>query len=190
MRRSGRYLMDEPIGELVQRAQAGDAAAYAALIRRYERAAIAVVYAVTAHGESVGDVVQEALMKAWKSIGDLREPDRFGPWFVAILRRTALRERRRLRRSRMEPLPEMELEHGQAADPVQGADEQETRSRIHAALDGLDETSRTAVVLRYYEGLPSKEIGQLLGLSPAAIDMRLARARARLSQMLAPLAAR
>ena len=57
----------------------------------------------------------------------------------------------------------------------------------HAALGSLDDVSRTAVVLRYYEDLSSKEIGEILGVSAAAIDTRLSRARDELRRTLAPL---
>jgi RNA polymerase sigma-70 factor (ECF subfamily) len=56
--------------------------------------------------------------------------------------------------------------------------------RISAALESLDELTRSAVVLRYYENLSSKEIGDMLGLSSAAIDMRLMRGRQALKEKL------
>ena len=56
--------------------------------------------------------------------------------------------------------------------------------RIAAALQQLDDLSRSAIVLRYYENLSSREIGQLIGLSPAAVDMRLMRARQQLKELL------
>ena len=53
------------------------------------------------------------------------------------------------------------------------------------AIVCADEQTRTAVVLRYYENLSSRQIGELLELSPAAVDMRLSRARAELREKLA-----
>jgi RNA polymerase sigma factor (sigma-70 family) len=52
-------------------------------------------------------------------------------------------------------------------------------------LATLDETTRSAMVLRYYDGQSSREIGELLGLSPAAVDMRLMRGRQALKERLA-----
>jgi RNA polymerase sigma factor (sigma-70 family) len=76
------------------------------------------------------------------------------------------------------------LDRPHADCPSQKAERDETRSRIQAALDGLDELTRSAVVLRYYENLSSKEIAELLDLTPAAVDMRLSRARAELKSRL------
>ena len=61
---------------------------------------------------------------------------------------------------------------------------QELRHRIDTALAALDETTRTAVVLRYYQDLSSREIGAVMGLSPAAVDMRLMRGRQALKEKL------
>ena len=55
---------------------------------------------------------------------------------------------------------------------------------INWAMRQLDEISRTAVVLRYYENLSSMEIAELIGATPAAVDMRLSRARTRLRDLL------
>ena len=54
-----------------------------------------------------------------------------------------------------------------------------------AALATLDEQTRCAVVLRYYENLSSRQIGEVLDMSAAAVDMRLSRARNELKQKLA-----
>ena len=63
-------------------------------------------------------------------------------------------------------------------------DRAEQRRLVAEALQSLDDATRPVVVLRYYEGLCSKEIGGLLDLTPAAVDMRLSRARQQLRQYL------
>ena len=67
---------------------------------------------------------------------------------------------------------------------------QERFARVASAIASLDETSRPVVVLRYYEGLSSKEIADLLEMSPAAVDMRLSRARKQLRSLLEEFAVR
>jgi len=174
--------VDETIPELVRRAQRGDAAAFSRLIRRYERTALAVAYSQTGDGDLAGEAVQEAFLRAWQRIRSLKDPACFGPWLVQIVQRCAVDQRRQMERRRDADVPAEVAE--QAADPVAELRQRELRERISAALAELDETSRTAVALRYYEGLSSREIGQLLELSPAAIDMRLSRARQQLREIL------
>ncbi len=58
---------------------------------------------------------------------------------------------------------------------------------IAGALADLDDTARTALTMRYYDRLPSKQIARVLGISPDAVDMRLIRARKRLKAALPQL---
>jgi len=190
--------------EVVRRAQRKDAAAFAQLIGRHERAALSVAFGVLGDATGAGDVVQEAFVRAWERLSDLKEPARFGPWFCGIVRNMAIDS---LRRNRHEPRPGA-LGESQAAqdprnatrynaagasadahnsycpDPAEELTQRERHDAVSAALQTLDDISRSAVVLRYYDGLSSKQIGDLLGLAPAAVDMRLTRARRQLRDRL------
>jgi RNA polymerase sigma factor (sigma-70 family) len=72
-----------------------------------------------------------------------------------------------------------------ADDPAARLEDCENEERLTAALGKLDEITRMAVVLRYYEGMTSKQIGPLLDLPPTAVDTRLMRARQALRRELA-----
>src|SRR5947208_2408380 len=171
MKTRGSCDLDASSEDLVRSAQNGEPRAFSELIRRYERTALAVAYSATGNGERAGDVVQEAFARAWQKIKMLREPSRFAPWLTGIVRNIAVDERRRMRRQNLDELA------GDAPDPAHGpsdeADRRETSSQVAAALQQLDDISRSAIVLRYYEGLSSKEIGGRLAISPSAVDMRL-----------------
>jgi len=60
----------------------------------------------------------------------------------------------------------------------------EQEALVSAAIAELDDLSRTAVLLRYYEGLSSKQIGEILEMNATAVDMRLSRARQQIKQKL------
>jgi RNA polymerase sigma-70 factor (ECF subfamily) len=60
----------------------------------------------------------------------------------------------------------------------------EQKKQVERAINGLDELSRECVTLRYYENMSSKQIADLLGITPAAVDMRLSRARNQLKDRL------
>jgi RNA polymerase sigma-70 factor (ECF subfamily) len=170
---------------LVQRAQAKDAEAFAALIAQYERTALALAYSVTGNATVAADVVQDAFLRAWQRIGDLEDASRFGGWFCRIVRNLAIDAIRRGPRA-AEPLEDNLALPAipKDSDPESDMHRRETSHRIGQALDVLDELTRSAVVLRYYEVLSSKQIGELLELSPAAVDMRLSRARVQLRDIL------
>lgn len=170
--------------ELVRRARDGDAAAFAGLIRAFERVALAVAFSVTGDATAAGDVVQDAFVRAWRRLADLKEPEKFGPWLCGITRNLAIDAgRARGNRRATQDLPADGADPG--AGPLEALGRREEAHRVSAALGCLDEVSRSAVVLRYYDNLSSKQIGTLLGLAPAAVDMRLMRARRQLRDHLA-----
>ncbi|HEV3343778.1 MAG TPA: sigma-70 family RNA polymerase sigma factor [Pirellulales bacterium] len=174
------------VEEAVKLAQNGDVAAFADLIARFERTALAVAFGVLADSDRSGDTVQEAFVRAWQRLGDLREPERFGAWLCGIVRNLAHdAQRRASRESRARAAVAVPLYANRADDPALRLEDCENEERLTAALGKLDETTRMAVVLRYYEGMTSKQIGPLLDLPPAAIDMRLMRARRALRRELA-----
>jgi RNA polymerase sigma-70 factor (ECF subfamily) len=160
---------ERPDDEIVRRAQAGDREAFAELIRRFERPALAIAFALLADGDAAGDAVQDGFVRAWRKLAELRQPERFGAWLFGIVRNLARDEQRRCRRE---------------ADPAAECSRKENDERLAAALAHLDELSRAAVTLRYYEGLSSKKIGEILDLSAAAVDMRLLRAKQLLRERL------
>jgi RNA polymerase sigma factor (sigma-70 family) len=190
-----------PWEEVVRRAQRKDAAAFAQLIGRHERAALSVAFGVLSDATASGDVVQEAFVRAWERLTDLKEPARFGPWLCGIVRNLAIDS---LRRNRHEPRAGSESpalqdlrrddghggrrnQHGSPGycpDPAEELSQRERQDAVSAALQTLDDISRSAVVLRYYDGLSSRQIGDLLGMAPAAVDMRLTRARRQLRDRL------
>ena len=174
------------VEETVRRAQNGDAAAFGELIVRFERTALAVAYGVLGDGDRAGETVQEAFVRAWQRLTDLRQPERFGPWLCGIVRNLARdAQRRAVREARARASVPVAIYASRDDDPAVRMEENESGRRLAAALDKLDEVSRTAVVLRYYDGMTSKQIGLLLDLPAAAIDTRLMRARQALRRELA-----
>jgi RNA polymerase sigma-70 factor (ECF subfamily) len=184
----------QAIVDLVRRAQRKDAEAFAALIRRYERMALSVAYSASGDADAAGDAVQDAFAKAWEKLPTLDNPARFGTWLCGIVRNGAIDQRRRARiapRPVLDALPEAAAP---AAADLAGrpwgddpSDQIQARERddiLARALESLDDVSRSAVVLRYYQGLSSKEIGELLSLNATAVDMRLSRARQQIKQVL------
>jgi RNA polymerase sigma factor (sigma-70 family) len=173
--------LESPTEELVQRSLKRDTRAFAQLVGQYERCALAVAYALLGDAEAAGDVAQEAFWRAWQRLAELKEPARFAAWLCGIVRNLAIDHRRRQRQP--PPVP-MRL----VRQPVEELLDAELGQQMDAALASLDETSRLVVVLRYYQGLSSKQIAPLLDLSAAAVDMRLSRAREALRARLAGVA--
>ena len=170
--------------DLVSRARRGDGSAFEELIRRHERLALGVAYGVLHDAQLAGDVVQEAFLKAWRRLDDLAQAASFASWLCGIVRNLCVDQRRR-RRVAVCGIEEARGEADcKAREPAEEMGRREQGERIAAALESLDAMTRSAVVLRYYENLSSREIGELLGLSSAAVDMRLMRGRQALKEKL------
>ena len=176
--------MEQGVLELVTRARRGDDDAFARLVLRYERTALSVAYAQLGDAHRAGDAVQEGFLRAWQELPRLQEASRFGGWLLQIVRNAAIDMRRRIRPSVSE-FPDLAARE---PDPTTSLEQADRSAQVKAALASLDETTRSAVVMRYYEGLSAREIGEALEMSPAAVDMRLSRARGQLRGLLAPLA--
>jgi RNA polymerase sigma-70 factor (ECF subfamily) len=181
--------MEVPGKELVERSRRRDAEAFAQLIRAYERVALSVAFGVLGDASAAGDAVQESFIRAWERLADLREPDRFGTWLCGIVRNQALDALRRRKPSETFGTQKAADAERWTHDPIEEVGRRERHAKIAAAVAALDETSRPVVVLRYYEDLSSKEIADLLEMSPAAVDMRLSRARKQLRTLLGDLLA-
>ena len=167
-----------------RRRDATSAVAFAELIRRFEKIALALAYSTLGDASLAGDVTQDAFLRAWQRLDELNEPQRFGAWLGRIVRNLALDARRAQPRSELRGAFD-DFDPPHECDPGREMEDQEMSQRIDKALATLDDQTRSAVVLRYYQNLSSREIGQLLDLSPAAVDMRLSRARAELKERLA-----
>jgi len=172
----------ESLDELVRQAQRGDAQAFASLVDRFERSALATAYGVLGDASMSADVVQDACLRAWQRLHELRRPSQFAGWLLRMVRNLAIDAVRR--RASIRVVEASEDVRDPRADPLENVANDETRRRVETALAQLDELSRSAVVLRYYEGMSSREIGAVLSLSPSAVDMRLSRARSRLHELL------
>src|SRR5262245_19984117 len=95
----------ETEADVVRAAQKGDRAAFAALVRRYQNSVCAIAFALTGRFNLSEDVAQEAFLRAWHRLNEVREPERFRSWLLSIARTSSLRalrdQRARVRQVRL-----------------------------------------------------------------------------------------
>lgn len=171
---------------LLRQAMAGDSGAFGELIDRHERAALAVAYATLRDASLAADAVQEACLKAWHKRHTLADPACFAGWLLHIVRRCALDQLRARKPVQSLVATEPSSPAGVVSDASDELVRRELDDKVRQALEELDDDSRLAVVMRYYDNAPARRIAEVLGCSPAAVDMRLKRARDRLRERLAP----
>ena len=126
------------------------------------------------------DVVQDTLLRAWRSLDTLGEESAARAWLLTIARREFAR---RFERKRFETVDVDDLEA--LEDPALAAADAEVVNDVRAAIFALDPDYREPLVLQVLMGYSTEEIARHLGLSPAAVLTRLFRARHKLRALVA-----
>lgn len=135
------------------------------------------------------DLVQETCLRALRAIGGLRADGSVKGWLFTILRNIWLNQ---LRQRRTAPdLIELDADENGAYEPADGAEDPYSayanrveREQVRAAIHQLPQEFREIILLREYEELSYQEIAALLDCPPGTVMSRLARARARLRELL------
>jgi RNA polymerase sigma-70 factor (ECF subfamily) len=181
--------------ELVGRVLAGTTTAFDELINRYQRRAVSVAYRLLGNAHDALDVCQEAFLRGYRSLETLEDADRFGPWLMRIVSNLSLNFRRS--RKKTSPIPTDDCllggsEDGMGSDwmvsanmPPDDALAAELRKAIAAAVNSLPEKQRLALVLFAIEGMPQKDVAEILDCSVEAVKWHVFQARKTLKEKLA-----
>jgi RNA polymerase sigma-70 factor (ECF subfamily) len=173
-----------PDDEVVDHVIDGELHWFAVLMRRYNRRLFRVVRAIVQNDAEAEDACQDAWLRAYRHLQDLRHGTAFSRWIGRIGLRCAL-ERRRLR-EHVVSLDELDDRHadGATSDPDGHVEGRELAHRIERALDELAPSYRAIVLLRDFEHMTTTETAAILGLTEQNVRVRLHRARACLRQRL------
>jgi RNA polymerase sigma-70 factor, ECF subfamily len=160
----------------------GDREAFEMIIRSSSRNLFAIAYGILQSREEAEDVVQDTLVKAWKSRWRVRDPEKFPAWLSTIARHRA---RDLARRRRPEPLPH-DFESAETVEAEIDHKSTDLNSEVQTALAQLPELHRIAVTLRYFEEQDYATIEQTLGLTNGALRGILGRALGAMRRRLKP----
>lgn len=165
---------------LIQRAQAGDEAAFAELVRATSERLYAVLLRFTGSPVDAEEAMQEAFLRAWRSIGRFESRARFFTWLYRI----AINEAKRLAERRRPRAGEVSLDESPLAEapdwsrsPELVAEQAGAIRALERAITELSPDYRAPVVLRDIEGLSTREAAAVLELGEAAFKSRLHRGR-------------
>ncbi len=160
-------------GELVRRVLAGDTEAFSGLVSRHRARGARVAAALLGDRADAEEALQDAFVRAFRSLRSCRDPDRFGAWFLRILVNRC-RTRGAARRQRAGVFVRDDGALARAAARPDG--DPEWREEIARALDRLDALQREAFVLKHVEGMDYEEMARLTGARVPALKMRVKRA--------------
>src|SRR5882724_1836986 len=168
----------------------GDTVAFERLIERHQALVIGTVGRMLGSNSEVEDVAQQVFTRVWKGAPRYRPTAKFTTWPLTTTRNLGFHEARRRKRH---PGDTPDVHEGEEAlaltDPARHVPDEELlqaelQLAIETAIRALPEKQRMAVVLRRYEGKSYEEIGEVLGLTVAAVKSLLFRARTELRSAL------
>jgi len=178
---------------LVERARAGDLAAFDQLVRQYERQVFRIAQHITQNREDAQDVVQDAFFKAYQKLDQFQGNSKFYTWLVRIAVNEALMRLRKRRTAKTVSMDEeVQTEEGSlprdfadwTPNPEQQYKQAELKEILQKTIQGLPPGFRTVFTLRDVEGLSTEETAEALNLSVPAVKSRLLRARLQLRERL------
>src|SRR3954469_23715087 len=176
--------------ELVAAVRRGDDRAFEELYARYHRRISSYIFGMVKDHARAEDLSQEVFMSALRRMRDTDRPIAFKPWVYEIAKNACIDQFRRQKRAEEvsydaeeglgaadygrlvtgDPTPDVALDHKQQLDHLRGA------------LGGLSDAHHQILVMREFEGLSYREIGEQMGMSRPSVESTLFRARKRLSE--------
>jgi RNA polymerase sigma factor (sigma-70 family) len=170
---------------LARRFAGGDPEAFDAIVARYQFRVARLAHRLLGWGGDPDDVVQDVFLTAFRKSGGFRGRSSLWTWLATI---TVNRCRRQLRRKalwRRFLISSRQAVTDAAAAADRDALESETARRVRESVAALPAADREVIVLFYLEECPVAEMSELLSATPNAVQVRLHRARAKLSAALA-----
>jgi RNA polymerase sigma-70 factor (ECF subfamily) len=163
---------DQPA--LIEAARQGDREAFASLYMAYEPRLRLLVFRIVRDPTLVEDALQEAALRALRSIADFQGRSSLGTWLHRIAYSTAVD----LLRRRRQPLIAQSAVAQDVSAPGDLAEAAASRLGLSAALDALSVEQRVVVLLCLQLGFDYRSAGEIVGIPPGTVASRLSHARA------------
>src|SRR6185437_15074418 len=168
--------------ELVERAKAGDTAAFEQLVRQYDRQIYRTALHITQNREDAEDITQDVFFKAFQKLEQFQGNSKFSTWLVRIAVNESLMRLRKRKTSKTVSMDQdVQTDEGSiprdfadwAPNPEQNYNRAELADILRRTIQGLPPGFRTVFALRDIDGLSTEETAAALGLSVPAVKSRL-----------------
>lgn len=176
--------------QLLARVAEGDDDAFTTLVERHQARLVRLCERLLHDHDEALDAAQEVFLKTYRKAGSLKPRGQLYTWLYRVATNNCLNRLRRRKVVRFLPLSPPDsaaAERWEPADAAPGPERRlEDRRRwlaTRSAIEQLAPNQRAVLVLARFEGLPYKEIAELLGISVGAVEGRLFRALRRLSEL-------
>jgi RNA polymerase sigma-70 factor (ECF subfamily) len=176
--------------DVIAQALTGNEGARRALYKSYHAAAFRLAYVLLGDACDAEEVVQDTFVYLFRNLHRYdEERGSFWTWLRVTLVSRCRNKRRRRRLSTvsleiLDAVGRSPADPNPSRDPARALQMESQRRVIWEALEGVSPGARDALILRYYEGLPYTEIGEILGCSAAAARSRVAHGKVQLRRLL------
>jgi RNA polymerase sigma-70 factor (ECF subfamily) len=178
-------------GELVRQTLSGRSGAYEELVRRWAARITALCHAKIGRGGAAAeDLAQETLLRGYRALPSLDEPEKFGAWLYGIALRTCMDWLKAKERSQV-TFSDLGADHNpeeflcsQPRFDEPELDRADEIRHLMSEVETLPEQYREVLMLFYYQELKYRDIADVLGVSTATVNARLTKARAILRERL------
>ena len=173
---------------VLQRCQRGSSEAFEVFVNRYMKDAYFIALGLVGNREDAMDLSQEAFVRAYRNIKDVKPGRKFFPWFYQILKHLCishLRKRRYRRASSLnsEGCPEV-ASTDDCFSPEVVARRNEIKDKVWQAIGKLDEKHREVIILRHFKNMSYDQIAEALFCNKGTVTSRLYYARKKLEELL------
>ncbi len=175
-------------GELIHALQQGDEKAYATLVKTYGQMVYSTAFGFFNNRTDAEDLTQEVFLEAFHSINKFRGDSSVSTWLYRITVNKSINQlKKNKKREQLSgsliPGGERTM-WGHAKSPDAISENLERRHILHTAMDTLPELQKTAFILHKYDGLPYKEIAQVMNTSLSSVESLIHRAKINLQKKL------
>ena len=173
--------------EVLSRVLRGDQQAYAEIVKRYQSFVFTIALRYTPNREDAEEIAQDCFVKAYRSLSDFRGDAKFSTWLYTIVTTTCLTFLRKKKLETHSLDNEKVFEAADSLDSGFRANQVEQKSKVtmvNKAITLLSPDDAQIITLFYKAEQSLEEIGQIMGLEPNTVKVRLHRARQRLREKM------
>jgi RNA polymerase sigma-70 factor (ECF subfamily) len=174
------YRMQDEV-TLLRASLQGETAAWGEIVTRYKDAVFGLCLGFLRNRADAEDITHDAFIRAYVNLRRYRLDKRFSTWVFTIAANLC---RNRLRYRRTHPVFEVETDSGGGTDPAREVAREERHAHVREALQSLPYAYRAPLVLRFYNDLAYREIGDILGIPEGTVKTRIHRGKAMLKEHL------
>ena len=184
--------MTSQAGQILLQAKAGNKRAFNILVRQHQERVLYLAYDILGDWDEAKDIAQEAFIKAYQKLDTFEERARFSTWIHRITTNLCIDVQRKRKRHRTESLEKTNdegtagLKNELSEDPQIEAmmENAQLRSQLDRALELLSVNQKTAIALRHYQEMSTREISEAMGCSENTVRIHIFRGIKKLKEIL------